>query len=342
MRIAVIGGGILGASVGWHLAQGGARVTVFHAAAPGATEGSFAWINASLGNDPAYRRLRVVSMAAWPRLAAAAPGTGFQACGGLMWDAPEAELRAYVAGTEGYPLRLVDADEARALEPALRQPPALAVHAPGEGMVEPVAAAAALRRGLEVVRSEVALVEVKGRAALRVAGAVRAYDAVVLAAGAASAGLLAPLGLALSMHAPLGMLAWSRPVARLLNGLVMMPDMHIRQTDEGRIVLGEDYGGADPGIDAEAKARAMLALASERLDGPALIFNHVTLAGRPTPGDGRPAVGALAMPGLWLALSHSGVTLAPAIGAMLATQMLTGARDPLLDPYAPDRLVQLT
>ena len=46
------------------------------------------------------------------------------------------------------------------------------------------------------------------------------------------------------------------------------------------------------------------------------------------------------VPGLYLALSHSGMTLAPAIGAMLAAEILTGAVDPRIAAYAPGRLIQ--
>lgn len=160
-----------------------------------------------------------------------------------------------------------------------------------------------------------------------------------MTARARCADLLAPLGVRLRMASPAGMLAWSRPVAPVLNGLVMMPDMHIRQTADGCIVLGEDYAGTDPGAGAEAQARAMLETAGARL-GVALVYHRFTLAQRPTPGDGHPAVGALALPGLYLALSHSGVTLAPAIGAMLADEVQDGARDPLIAAYAPGRLIQ--
>lgn len=152
MRIAVIGAGILGASVAWHLARRGAAVTVFAEGAGPATAGSFAWINASWGNDAAYRRLRMASMALWPGLAASAPGTGFRSCGGLMWDLPEDDLRAFAAeaAAQGYAARLVGADEARRFEPALTAPPDLALHVPGEGMAEPLSAARALLTRTEV------------------------------------------------------------------------------------------------------------------------------------------------------------------------------------------------
>ena len=51
-RVIVVGSGIIGASVAYHLAKAGAKVTVLEAGEPGglATRNSWAWINASWGN----------------------------------------------------------------------------------------------------------------------------------------------------------------------------------------------------------------------------------------------------------------------------------------------------
>ena len=341
MRVAVVGGGILGASVAWHLGRGGAAVTVFAGPEAGASEASFGWVNASWGNDAAYRRLRMASMALWPGLAAQVPGTGFRRCGGLLWDLPEAELRAYAgeAAAQGYDVRLIGAEEARLREPVLRRAPALAVLAPGEGMVEPGAARALLAaRGAQVVPQAVALELIDGRAAVR--GVSGRFDAVVIAAGIDSPDLLEQVGLEIDMEAPEGLLAWTEPVAPCLTGLLLTPEFHIRQTPSGRLVLGEDYGGGEGEEDPDFAATILLAMAEASLKLPPLRLAQVTVAARPTPGDGHPAVGALPVPGLYLAVSHSGMTLAPAIGAMLAAEILTGAVDPLMAPYAPGRLVQ--
>ena len=59
-------------------------------------------------------------------------------------------------------------------------------------------------------------------------------DETVVAAGAQCAQLLDSVGLTVKMNAPAGLLTHSKPTAKLLNGLVMTPGLHIRQTAEGR------------------------------------------------------------------------------------------------------------
>jgi glycine/D-amino acid oxidase-like deaminating enzyme len=69
-----------------------------------------------------------------------------------------------------------------------------------------------------------------------------------------------------------------------------------------------------------------------------LVFDHYTLGHRPIPGDDYPAVGRVpGIAGLSMAVMHSGITLAPAIGRCLAREILTGQRDPLLAPYGLER-----
>ena len=96
-HVLVVGAGIIGASIAWHLRAAGARVTVVEAGAGGgvATPNSFAWINASWGNPEPYFRLRIRAMAEWRWLAAAVPAIPLAWTGGLCWDLPPARLEAY-------------------------------------------------------------------------------------------------------------------------------------------------------------------------------------------------------------------------------------------------------
>lgn len=350
-HVLIIGAGIIGASIAWHLARAGARVTVLDAGAPGgaATRNSWAWINASWGNPEPYFRLRLRSMAAWRRLEKDVPAIKVNWAGGLLWDLPQDELEAYARehGAWGYGIRRVDRAEAARIEPQLRNPPDLALHVAEEGSVEPLPAAeallaAAIGLGAEIVapREVLALRERNGRvtAVETSAGALEA-DEVVVAAGAGTAKLTAGLDFAPPLDAPPGLLISSRPHARLLNGLVMSPCLHVRQTATGCLLAGADFGGSDPGGEAERAARDLFETMRGMLkDGNALEYSHHTVGFRPMPGDGYPIIGRVpTVDGLYLAVMHSGITLAPVVGMFAAEEILDGRRDPLLKPYGPER-----
>ena len=126
-NVLIVGAGIIGASIAWHLCRGGARVTVIESGTPGgiATRRSWAWINASRGNPEPYFRLRMRAMAEWRRLEQELPELRVSWSGGLIWDMAPAELDAYAAehGAWGYGIRHVDRAEITRIEPALAEPP---------------------------------------------------------------------------------------------------------------------------------------------------------------------------------------------------------------------------
>ena len=346
-KIIVVGAGIIGASIAWHLTKAGAKVTLLSEGEPGgvATPNTFAWINASWGNPRAYFQLRTRSMREWSRLAKDLPGLPLAWTGGLLWDMPKAGLEAYCAEhmAWGYDIRMVGPDEMRRIEPNLAGVPALAVHAAGEGAVEPVPAVRALIADAERLGAAVCTgVHVIGltKAGGGIAGVETsvgslAADEVVVAAGAATPAIAAMAGVEIPLETPPGLIVHSKPHDRLLNGLVMADRLHMRQTQEGRLIAGSDFGGSDPGSDPHAAARDLFATLQASLrGGDRLEFDFHTVGYRPTPTDGFPIVGrAEDMAGLYLAVMHSGMTLAPAVGLFASGELLKGEEEPLLAPY---------
>jgi glycine/D-amino acid oxidase-like deaminating enzyme len=142
-RVVIVGTGIVGASIAWHLARKGAQVTVIDAGEPGgiATRASWGWINASWGNSKSYFQLRVRAMEEWRSLKRELPEMPVAWCGGLIWDLPPADLEAFALehGSWGYGVRRVDRTEAQRIEPELSNPPEFALHVASEGAAEWVA-----------------------------------------------------------------------------------------------------------------------------------------------------------------------------------------------------------
>jgi glycine/D-amino acid oxidase-like deaminating enzyme len=345
-QIIVVGAGVIGASIAWHLVSAGARVTVVDAGEPGgvATPCSFAWINASRNNPEPYWRLRMRSMAEWRRLAAAVPGIQLAWAGALAWDMTGEDRQRFIReqGGWGYGIRPIDRAEAARLEPNLADPPEQALHVAEEGMVEPAIAARSLladaqRHGASVLQRGVnALRQRNGRViGIDTASGVMDADEVVLAAGVETATLAASAGVSVPLVPSPGLLVHSRPHAPLLSGLVLSPALHMRQTVQGRIVSATDFGGNDPGPDPEGVAHQVFAKTKVMLRGAeGLSLEFHTVGWRPLPADRFPAIGrGKGVDGLYIAVMHSGITLAPAVGLFAAEELLRGRRDPLLAPY---------
>ncbi|MBN9549979.1 MAG: FAD-binding oxidoreductase [Alphaproteobacteria bacterium] len=352
-EVIVIGAGIIGASIAWHLTRAGARVTVLSESPPGgvATPNSFAWINASWGNPEVYFRLRIRAMAEWRRLARDTPGLPLAWCGGLCFDLPPDRLEAYAAehSSWGYGIERVDRERARAIEPNLVDPPAFAVHVAEEGVAEPVAAVKTLLADAERggARLTVGAVERLALSNGKVTGVVVSgetigADEVVVAAGTGASAIAETAGVRLPLDTPPGLIVHSRPHRKLLNGLVHAEKLHMRQTAEGRIIAGSDFAGGDPGENPQATARELFAVTKAALHGAdGLELDFHTVGYRPTPADGFPIISrADGVGGLYIAVMHSGITLAPAVGLFATREILEGERDALLAPYGLERFAR--
>ena len=351
-HVIVVGAGILGAAIAYHLARRDARVTVVERGAPAgeATAKSFAWINASHRNAKPYYDLRMVGLQEYRRLEQELEGRlRVKWGGGLNWDLEDDEIEPLVRRQAGwgYDIRVVEREEIRRLEPRLAAPPARAAFAACEGTLEPVAAteallAAAAALGAEVLTGTEVVDFVTGRGrvtGLETAAGTLEADHVVLAAGVASAGLAARLDVHLPLRSSPGLLVHSRPAPPLLDRVVEAPKLHMKQDLDGRLVAAKSFGGEAPTNDPEAAGRRLIARLKETLVGAEdLEMEGVTVGLRPIPEDGLPAVGpAPGIGGLYLAVMHSGITLAPAVGRFAAMELLDGAEVALLGSYRPDR-----
>lgn len=349
-QIIVIGGGVIGASIAWHLAKVGARVTVFCGERGGvATPNSFAWINANWGNPEPYFRLRIAAMAGWRRLAARVPGVNPEWCGSICYDLPPEGLEKFAAEHSGwgYDLQRIERDEILRLEPAIKHAPDSALKISDEGMVEPRPVALALLADAErlgaTVRNgaEISALSVRDGSVVGVvtANGVAEADEVILAAGAETAALAATAGINVPMNSSPGLIIDTKPAPRMLNHIVVAPEMEMRQAPDGRIIASTSFNGTDPGVDPTATARRVFDdMCSRLIGGEQLELEGYRIGYRPIPEDGFSIVGrAEGVPGLYIAVTHSGITLAPVIGEFAAKEVLDGAAEPLLAPYRLSR-----
>jgi glycine/D-amino acid oxidase-like deaminating enzyme len=121
----------------------------------------------------------------------------------------------------------------------------------------------------------------------------------------------------------------------------MSPVMQVRQIPDGRLIGAASI--EDVGSDADGKqaaAAAFDAMKDMLIGVTSLVFESWVVGHRPIPVDGLPAVGRYpGVTGLYVAVMHSGVTLAPAIGRFVADELLTGKRDTLIKPYGVERFI---
>ncbi|MEV6876530.1 FAD-dependent oxidoreductase [Amycolatopsis sp. NPDC051128] len=363
MRVLVIGSGIGGAATAWHLARRGAEVVVADAARPGsATEAGAGIVSpwTSRRQDALYplaaaagRYYREFTA----ELAELGEESSFEVVGGMIVSAEDAELaeaherlaaRAADAPEAGE-VRRLDPAQARELFPALA-PGLGAVHLAGAGRVDGhllrrALLAAAERQGAKFVEGEVAF-RADGTVASE-AGPLEA-DSVVVAAGAWSRELLAPLGIDLPVTPHRGQISHfvlpdTGTAAATAAWPVVLPrsSHYLLAFGGGRVVAGatrEAESGFDYRVTAAGQREVLdnaLAVAPGLADAT-LVETRVGF--RPGTPDDLPVLGLL-RPGLAVSTGFGagGLTNAPFAGKLVAALAL--GEDPGFDlgPFAPGR-----
>ncbi len=375
LNVVVAGAGIIGASIAYHLAKAGARVTVIDKTGPAshASRGTFAWINATYAKQPrSYHTFSQQSVSNWRDLTTEL-NLPVHWGGSLEWfDSPEREQKLIAQIAEqaawGEDARMVGADELAEMEPGVDYGGALqAAYSGNDGAVDPVAAtnallAAAVKMGAVVkapcALTGVSLVAGRLKSVETSMGAIKA-DRLVLATGADPIAAEKFADTFLPQRTTPGVIAITKPMPPIINSIIAAPGVHMHQREDGRIVLGEQDGA--PGNEAHAlrlegrpnnfperwiaeeHAGRMLAIAE--LFAPAIAgaeVEDVYIGWRPLPLDGHPVIGASPnRPDVYLAVMHSGVTLAPVAGQLVAYELTSGESAPDLADYRPGRNFEL-
>ncbi|MFF4348832.1 TIGR03364 family FAD-dependent oxidoreductase [Streptomyces sp. NPDC001530] len=155
MRVIVVGAGVVGTLHAWHAVERGHEVVQIEreAEARGASLRNFGqiWVSGRAGGEELETALRAREL--WETIGARVPGLGFRANGSLTpvrgaleVGVAEAALARPDAAARGY--KLLTADEARAVNPALRGAFDAALYCERDAAVEPRTAQLALREQL--------------------------------------------------------------------------------------------------------------------------------------------------------------------------------------------------
>lgn len=367
LNIVVVGAGIVGASIAYHLSRSkDVAVTVLERDEPcaGASGHSFAWLN-SFGKDPvSYHHFNRRSMDIWDRFARRLEGDLDLHWGGeLRWEyTPEraGALRQRIKQLQawGYPIRVIPSDELRELEPGLSPGPVTtASFSEIDGRVDPFKVIeACLQRACEAgaaVHTHTPVnklyLDRRGRIeAVSTPSGEISCDGVVLANGTAVTELAATAGVHIPQQYSPGVVIRTDPQPPILQNVSVLHlppidedrhEIHLRQSGDGTLAIGQGSQESVDRDDSQEHADALLRRAIHYLPTLAGAQAIPTPVGyRPMPIDGLPVIGFCdAAPNLYIALMHSGVTLAPLVGELATLEIVDNARVEMLAPYRPER-----
>ena len=370
-EIAIIGGGLVGTSVALRLLELGARVTLVDGAHRGQATAAGAGILPPLDHFigvPALLPLLAAARAHYPELVAKLERdqegrVGYDVIGALQVATSEAELAELPRLADAAEARRADgfrhigevteltAAQARSLFPLLGPAVLGGLHCSGAARIDGRRLLTALRscvraRGGELREGSAELwIERGGVVGVTLAGEVLGADAVVVAGGAWSSALLAPLGVSLPVVPQRGQLlhldvpghstgTWPVVLGFSHQYLLGFPDSRL-VAGATREEVGYDARVTLGGVSAVMGAALELA---PGLHAATLVEARVGF--RPVSADRKPLLGPLAShPNVFIATGHAGygLELGPYSGVLLAE--LVAGRSPAVDlaPFAPNR-----
>jgi sarcosine oxidase subunit beta len=368
-EVVVVGSGVIGSSIAYHLARQGRRVLVVERGRP-AGEPAASWASAGgvrrQGRDPAEAALAIESIERWPSLAdELGADLGYQQGGNLYVGEGDQEAELLVGFVErqhanGFvDVRLLDRREAHEVAPALSETVTAASYSPRDGQADPVLATrafanAAERYGATAWHDTATLgliVEGSRVTGVRTSRGDVQSDTVVLAAGAWTDELTLSTGVRLPIRTRVPQILISSPAPRGTLRPVLGSAgrrLSLKQLRSGEFMLGGGWPGIasedrrsyttlDPSIAGGWAAGVAIvpAVGEQRIVRKwcgleAESFDQIPLIG-PVVGLGGPA-------GLTVAVGFSGhgFAIAPAVGRCVADQ-LAGQATPELAGLDPSR-----
>jgi len=362
-KVAVIGGGVIGVSAAYHLALRGAKVWLVteRTLASGASGRSLSWINSSTKWSEHYHRFRMIGIDRYRTLFARQPTEKWlRFDGGLMWQPSEQDLHEIHVhqAAYGYDSHLVSADQVASQIPGVKPsaiPASGAIWNPGEGWVDLPSLINYRARQLVELGGHVITnagnvsVITSSRRVTKIrteSHDMITVDAALLATGSRAPEMAAEFGVGIPDATNTALLMKTRPVKTQLRAVLNTPRVSLRPTPDGALAV--DAGWTESHIEflPDGTYRfppevidELLAAASHVLAGkPTLTVATYGIGPKPVPGDGEPVLGQLGdIEGLYIAFTHSGATVALIIGELIAYEMITGRRHPLLAPFAIGR-----
>mgnify|MGYP001043926584 CR=1 FL=1 len=377
--VIIIGGGVIGSSIAWHLARLQVDVLVVEREGPAAgSSGACDGLVLLQSKKPGlHTTLAFESIQSLDRLSAELPvEIEFRRRGGLVVIGNETELEAMSHFVEdrcraGMDVSMLDSAEVRELEPCIYQDILGATFCPFEGQINPIAlnhsfTLGASQLGARFIRGEtVREIRFSGGAVSGVVTDKGSYGGgvVVNAAGVFAAEIGRMAGLDIPIVPRRGQLLVTRSMPPVLEHCLISAGyiaakfnpaaaqagggggVSIEQTGHGNFLLGStrEFAGFDRST-APAACKGILDRCSAiipRLRESSIIRTFAGL--RPYTPDGLPILGFVhSVPGLVMAAGHEGdgITLSAITGDLISQLIVNGSSRLSLDEFRYERFNQ--
>ncbi len=373
--VVIIGGGVIGTAIAWHLAERNVGVILLEksdlaAGSSGACDGLVFLQSKKPG---IHLSMALAGRERFEALEGRLPlDMEYRNRGGMVVIESEAEYRAMETHVRkqqagGLSVSLLDRKAARELEPELSEEILGAAWSPMDGQINPIALTLGFGRGAEMMGAGIlrdhpvtGLVMESGRVkGVRTPGGTFYADTVINAAGVYAPEIGRMAGIPIPITPRRGQLLVTRPLPRVLRCCLLSagyiaakynPELvkegaravSMEQTDGGTLLLGStrEFAGFDTRTTLDG-TRAVARNAGRVMPMLKRVRVIRSFAGlRPYTPDGLPILGEMpGVSGLITAAGHEGdgIALSAVTGELIAQLVVEGKTRIPLDPFSPAR-----
>lgn len=357
--IAIIGGGMVGAALGFGLAKAGKNTLILDQGdqALRAARGNFGlvWVQGKGANFPSYAHWTLESSQLWPQFAVELKElTGidvqFQQQGGIELFLDEDELNEYEQELaqqaqltkHAFNYQRLNPAQLAEKEPYIGKEVIGATFSPHDGHVNPLLLLRAMLAGFQMhgghYHAQHSVSDIQPNAAGFKLNTAKGYvqaKKVILAAGLDNTRLAPMVALKQDLHPQKGQILVTEKLPPILNH----PTNYLRQTQNGTIQIGasSEQTGLDDGN--TVNVMALLAHRAKRLM-PVLADQNIVRAWgalRVLSPDGYPIYDKSRFAGAYAISCHSAVTLAAAHANILALLIAEDSWNPKMDTFSATR-----
>ncbi|HFT4327514.1 MULTISPECIES: NAD(P)/FAD-dependent oxidoreductase [Klebsiella] len=338
-KVVIVGAGIVGASIAWHLSRQGHIVTVVDKDLPasGATGSAFGWITCAVSENAPDALLRKTAAADWHRLESEIPELDINWSGSLSYS----EIPQVVLPGE---IRLKQ-PAIRCLEPALACPPCEARLAEKDGAVNAaeatrilLARACALGAVLKIRTMVSGFCYKEGvvKGVMTSEGRLAA-DHVVLACGTGIPGLTSgQADRRIPVRASPAVLMRFAAPEKLVKTLIAGDDIEVRHARNGDLLAAEDF--PVKGCLQETVISTLTAIKNGLKGAESVSLIGYSTRLRPIPEDGKPVIGFTDQSQrVYIAVMHPAVTCAATIGRLVSEEISDGTNAQIPEHWRPSR-----
>ena len=367
LKIVVIGAGIIGTFIAYELSKYGIDVTLIDKNKPGSgTSGSsFNWINATYPKKPySYNYFAQLGINSYKNLLNEID-ISIEWNGSLEWfnlKQDQLDLLSEISQLMNYPTytkhEIINSEQANILEPSINfNNNKNIVYSKDDGtintreLINLLIKSIKINGGNVITDCEYKKLNFQKTNISSVSTSLGNIDTnkVVFACGIDTNSLFSKNYL--TKPAP-GVIIKSKPYKKIINKIIVGPGIHFYQQSNGQIIIGEQ--GSISITDAKSLKNRLERFSSRSIEMNYLnkirsmggeffedIFDleidEVSIGWRPIPIDGKPIIGRLDNPNIYLATMHSGISLGPLVGSLVARELVQDIEIPVLENFRPSR-----